>query len=209
MAAIVSASTDANNRTGTDFGIARLLVARKPVELVSSTNILKSWSFAPALGFNLPASKWARDDQSLILGLSPQLSFGPNSSALGSERWSLLFNIKISRNFYTYEVSKDGSSNSPYGSSQSVTVGYLLPRNFSLEFNIMHYNSWTYENKAIESYGHSQEIAYKWNDNLSLAVGHQFGNPAVGIYGSDGQSLNLGIANEKYSQVYSNLTFFY
>lgn len=209
LGALVTASTDANNQKGSEFGRARLLLARKPLEWTSSTNILKSWNFSPLLGLNLPAGRDARDNQSFLYGINPELSFGPNSSALGSERWSLLFNLRVSRNFHTYEISKSGDANSQYSSAQTITVGYLLPRNFSLEFSFLHLNSWSYEGNQSEALGHSQELAFKANSHLNFSLGHQFGSPGVRIYGPDGQTLNLSIANEKYSSIYTNMTLLY
>jgi hypothetical protein len=209
IGALITGSADANNEEGSDFGRGQISVSRGPWEVIAADNVLKVWSFAPALSLSFPVSKAARDDQSYLLGVKPSITISPSSEILGNRRWEISLVLSASRNFHTYENAKSGALNSQYGSAQTLTLGYLLPKDFRLEFSASHFNTWTYAGTASESYSHSQELGFKASEGWSIAGGHSYGNPSVNIYGADGQTLNYGLVNEKYSYVYGNVTYTY
>lgn len=206
VSAVLTGSTDANNRDGSDFGMGQLTLSKTPWSWKMDENFLKAWDFTPSLSLSLPVSKDARDNQSLIVGVKPGISISPNASLLGTEKLKLALEITASRNVHTYETARDGKSNAQYGSAQTLSLGYSVLKKISLQLAASHYNSWTYQGTARELWGHSQEINASLSENLALAVGHQYGNPAVNIYRADGSSLNLGLINEQFSYYYTNLT---
>lgn len=206
VSAVLTGSTDANNRDGSDFGLGQLTLSKTPWSWKMNENFLKAWDFTPSLSLSLPVSKDARDNQSLIAGIKPRISISPNASLLGTEKLQLSLELSVTRNIHTYETARSGSSNAQYGSAQTFSIGYNVLKKISLQLAASHYNSWTYQGTARELWGHSQEVSASLSENLALAVGHQYGNPAVNIYRADGSSLNLGLISEQFSYYYTNLT---
>lgn len=206
LSGILTGSTDAEKREGSDFGTARIALSRSPWIYKLDENILKAWNFSPSVTLSVPANKDTRENQSLLTGLGMGISISPNPSLLGSERFSTVLSLSATRNIHTYEIAKSGASNSQYSSAQSLSMSYLFLKVMTIEVAASHYNSWTYEANAKEFWGHSQDLSGRVSENVSLAIGHQFGSPAVSIYRADGSSLNLGLISEQYSYYYTNLT---
>jgi hypothetical protein len=208
IGAKLTGSTDINQRDGSDFGSGVLSLSHEAFKLNAGKSS-QTWDFAPRVGLSLPVSKDARDNQSFLYGIKPGLSISPSSELLGSKRLELSFDLAFTRNSHTYELAKDGSANAQYSSAQGVTLGYILPKKFHLEFSLNHFNSWSYAGNSKESYSHGQELGYEPQKNVALSVGHSYGNPAVNIYAADGQSSNFGLVNDKYSYVYANINVSY
>lgn len=208
LSAAVSGSLDQNDYENNDMAKAALRLSKGSYEIFSSLNHQKALSLTPSLGLSLPISKTQRN-QSFQAGLSTAITLGLHEGLLPSDRLGLSFSLSATRNFFTYETTSDGRSNAITSSAQAMNLGYDLTQKLGLSLSLNHYNSWTAQGTAGESYSHSQELGYKFNSSLTAALGHQLGNPAANIYKADGQTMNLNLVNEIDSVAYVNMTYSY
>jgi hypothetical protein len=204
LGAVLAGGTDANQVDGSDFGRGDISISHSPMNFIADTGRL--WNFTPSFAVGFPVSKMARDDQSLLVSLKPGIQIAPSSDLLGTHRLTPALGIGFSRNFHSYTTSQSGYSNSEYGAFQSLSVGFSFTKKISIQAEVDHYNTWTYQGVPNELWGHSEEFDYNFSKTFTWATGHVFGNPAVGIYKADGQTLNLGLVAEQYSNFYTNLT---
>jgi hypothetical protein len=201
-------SIDQNDSDNNGIDSALFSISQTGLDYFSKVNHEKILYFSPYLSINTPVSKVQRD-QSFRGALAPGLNFGLGEGALPLKQLSLGFGISFSRNFYAYETSAGGSSNSQYSSVQSMSLGYELSSRINLSLNLRHFNSWSFQGTPGESYSHNQEIDYRISKPVALAIGHTYGNPSASIYKADGQTTNFNLVNEKDSYVYGNLTYTY
>ena len=204
----VTGSIDQNDYENNDMGSASIGLYRDGIDFLTAQSHRHLLTLAPFFSVGLPISK-AHKEQSYRGGLSPGLRLSLGEDLLPSKRLSVGIGLKVSRNFYSFEQSVSGKSNSQYSSSQSLDVGYQLPADFSLSLNLSHFNSWTFQGNPGESFSHSEELGYKLSKSFALALGHQFGSPAASIYKADGQTSNFNLVNEDDSYVYSAITYTY
>ncbi len=116
---------------------------------------------------------------------------------------SIVSAISLRRNFHQYDTAMNGSVNTQYSSSQSISVGYDFTSGISISGEFIHKNGLTYQNNIKESFEHTEELGYAINPTFSVAVGHTNAGSALKPNGVDS---NVALINENDSMVYGSLT---
>ncbi|MNL58623.1 hypothetical protein D3C87_1822730 [compost metagenome] len=96
--------------------------------------------------------------------------------------------------------------NNQYSSSQSLSLSYDFPRNFSISADFVHKNAVSYQGSIKEAYEFSQELSYQFNSFLAAAVGHSTSGNALR---PNGQDYQFDIYNENTSVVYASMTLIF
>jgi hypothetical protein len=193
LSAILEGSQDIKNPEDSDLSRGRLILGKAFGQLT------------PKLTFSIPVSR-AQNSASYQGGLSFGVTASANPDSLPSKKLSLSASVSLGRSFHKYETGVNGRVNSVYGSTQALVAGWDFTDKLSLSLEFDHVDSINYQNRLSESYVHIQEVAYALNPQISLALGHQYGNPSVSSLKADEQTLNYNLTDEDNSIAYGTMT---
>ena len=155
------------------------------------------WMAVPSAILVLPTSK----DQSK----RQQVNYSAGGSFTLVSPWFVSASVSLLRNVHRFETDVNGSPNSKYSSTQSISAD--IPwRSFSFSAGFFHRNGWTYGGTLKESFEHFQEVSWGFNKYASASLGHSNGGS---VFKPDGQSSNIELINENSSTVYTTLTLSY
>lgn len=158
----------------------------------------------PTITAIAPVSKTSVKKDQLQTALISGLSFGfiPSVTNFNSGYgWSLGASISFGRNFHAYEEDINGSVLNQYSSNQTLNALYKY-RNWRINVEFNHLNRWSYQNNLKEAFEHSEEVAYDFTANFSLALGHTNAGSALKANGVDS---NYNLINENDSKVYGQI----
>jgi hypothetical protein len=166
----------------------------------------KRVKFTPTLTAGFPISR-AAQASSLQASLGSSARMDVNPDYLFSKRWSIAATLGLTRNFHQYDTAYKGTVNTQWSSTQSLETGWAFTDWMGLNLTLGHIDTLSYQGVAKDYIFHSQELDFKLSPRWSASVGHSWGKPYVSTRKFDGQSLNLELADEDNSLVFTNLTF--
>lgn len=111
--------------------------------------------------------------------------------------------ISAGRNIHQFETAVGGKVNTQYTSNQALSLAYSFKYGISLSAELVHKNTWSYQNVMRDGFEASQELGFELNPNLSVAVGHTNSGSTLRPNGSDS---NIELINENTSIVYGSLS---
>ena len=144
---------------------------------------------SPSIGVGLPTSKASQDanlEASPKLGLTTLVN--PDKLFPGFRTMLVLLYTK---NLHTYETAKNGAVNQSYNIMQDFSFGYDW-KDFSFTVDLVHANSWSYQNVMRDMFVATEEIGWDVHKNLGLAIGHTNGGSTLK---ADGVSSNVELFN--------------
>jgi len=189
-------SQDLKNSDSNDFGDTSLSLVRKPVA------VGRTFMMGYSLAAIAPTSKDSHVRQNLQAGTSASLITMINPDRL-IPGWAIVSGISFRKNFHQYDTAIDGSVNTAYSSSQSISITYDFPIGITLSGEFAHKNAWTYQNNVKEAFEHTEEVGYAFNKTVSAAVGHTNSGNALK---ANGQDSNIELVNENTSLIYASTT---
>jgi hypothetical protein len=200
VSAILEGSQDLKDSEASDLSRARIIFAKSGYSALNNR-----LSLTPKLALRGPVSR-AENSASFQGGLTPSISVAANPDHLPSKKLSLGAALSLTRSFHKFETGVNGKVNGQYGSVQVLTAGWAFSDKLSMYLEFDHINSINYQGRMSESYAHIQQVAYAINQNIEVALGHQYGNPSVSSLKADEQSLNYNLTDEDNSIGYGTLT---
>ncbi len=152
----------------------------------------KTFLLAYRVTGGLPTSKYSHDGQSLqgSLNTSVTVLVNPDRLMTGFEMSAAL---AVGRNFHEMETAYDGSVNTQYSSSQSLSLSYSFESGISLSTDFLHRNAWSYQNSMKDGFEMSQELGYQINSTWAAAIGHTNSGSSLKPNGTDS---NVQLINE-------------
>lgn len=189
-------SQDLKDKANDDFSDTSLSFVRTPVALGSALLI------GYKLGVVAPTSKDSHIRQNLEGATSGSLIAMINPDRL-IPGLAIVSGLSLRKNFHQYQTALDGSVNTEYSSTQSLSLSYDFTSNLSLSADFVHRNGLTYQNNIKEAFDLSQELSYGVTKSVTMAVGHtNSGN----MLKPNGQDSNLAVVNDNTSIVYGSAT---
>lgn len=187
---------DLKDSTKNDFADTVISLRSTPM------NLGKTFLFSYNAGFAAPTSKVSSEVQGMYASARAGAVLAINSNRL-IKGFSVVSSIVVARNFHEFETSKVGAVNNQYSSTQSLSLNYDFPRNFSISADIVHKNAISYQGILKEAYEISEELSYQVNSNFGIAVGHSNSGNALR---PNGQDYSFDAYNENTSVVYASMT---
>lgn len=191
----ITYSHDDKNPEGSDWGDTLFQVSRK------GYGITQSLTLGPNAFVIVPTSKGSRENTNLnsIVGAGMSLGFAKGVLPAGV---TLIGQLNLARYLTQYETAADGSINKQWSTRQRLLYEYAFG-NFAIGGQIAHKSSQNFAGQITESFVHVEELGYKVNDNLSVAIGHSLDGS---MYKANGVDSNFAAINENDSTYYAGLT---
>jgi hypothetical protein len=164
----------------------------------------KRVKFKPGLTLGFPLSRETKAaSMKLVTFLSGK--FAANPDYLLWKKMSLDGSLSIGKYFHDYTTTGSGEVNTEYVSLQSFTIGWNLTAPLSVSLEVLHYDALSYQSSHADYLGHREEIDFAMNNQVSIGVGHQWGDPYESTLKSNGQDFNLA-PEDSSSLIFGNVT---
>lgn len=157
------------------------------------------FSMSGKISSYIPLSESSKDDRKLQTGFAIGPSFSYGFADQGMENLSMLYSPSIRLNFYEFETSLKGRSNTQY--SLRNTLGFSYSMTESLDFSLTgrYARNFTYNGNQKDSYELSQELGMTLTPETSLAIGHITGGSPLA---PNGENTDIDIFDSRESTIY-------
>lgn len=198
LSALFEYSQDLRQEEKSDFSDLTLYLNKtfKPTRLSSSHQRV----FGLTGSVVTPISKSSTYNSSLLGAGSITGSMTLSSTTSTDWGYAVSLGVSAIKFVHQYETTLAGKSNSSYGSNQILDFKFSAGR-WSLSLNFTHRLRLSYDDKNKNNFVHSEELAYEFNNNLYLALGHTL----EGITQKPTGENNIIGIDEDNSQVYVTL----
>ena len=131
--------------------------------------------------------------------------FTLNGNAFGLNNFKIVLKSALSRNFYQYNESKDGTVNTSQTWANSSSFNYNFTEKLSASAYFLHQTARNFNHKRLrDRYEMGQSLAYLFLPQTSFEIGHIIGGSTYKYNGVDN---NIKFFNKNDSTVYSSLSF--
>ncbi len=152
----------------------------------------------------MPASQNSLKRDQLTTAFSIGTSFAIIPDGIAPARdgaFSLAIGLTAGQYLHSYSTDINGNVLNKYSSNQTLNLGYSY-KAVSISFEFINKSRWTYEGNVRNSFIHSEELGYAFNEHYSIALGHTNSGWALK---SNGIDTNLDFINENDSTIYGSL----
>ena len=138
--------------------------------------------------------------------VSAQLTTILPKSMLKLDGLSVIYIPRLTRGFYTKEVSTTGKSLNEYALSHTLVGSYQITDKLSIELAGLYSTGWTFQGNVRENFNISEELSWQLNSKISLAIGH---SNSGNVKAANGESIDIDIYDPNASEVYGSVSYMY